>query len=1417
MFSTGTNENGMKVHEASDDGSSTSQPTPPEFPSPPPPSNSPPESMDSLQADFPNGDATRRTNSVRPGGIRYPEEKPKVNVWMAHHGFHPVPGVIQLPPSPQSILFVHVNDGEHLNFQRPADSEVIGNLLGPGTVRMLGESGTTNHPLPIELRNDQQCHQFIDEEVPQLVGPQQLMNAMGIAPQQRPGSSRGNGSSNRGGRGGGHGRGAGNRNGQSNEQGRSQNNGGGGGGGGHGRGSGSGSQRGGHKFNNGRRDRHQVAHGPIPDMAQRMNMYPNADHMQPPPPPPPQHSLLGEPVVQPIPDMVIPVTSKTMVPPPPGFQPLAMTPQPEGQMVPPMNSHVMPNMSMAMVPVAMPDMPLAAVGQQMQPGLLQDPMVPGPSMGIPQIYGVPPPSGMMVMPGAGPVFNNNRWISYQTIEENESIREILFKALKQPSLANAFPTEVEILWKPIRIVDLKTQTSNGLFPMINDSDITYHASIFDTDGKFLMGMTLDPTKKGVGKGFNGQCLFSISNLRPNTWYQINVKAAVPDRGVSGDPCDMCRFITAPGRPDPPTASEITQRGTDFVVIVWNESNNNGIIVSLYNVYVFENEFADGRMIQVNVPKVRIAGLKPQTCYKVSINAINALGESMTPHRLNAFTTAVREPATPTNFRAVAQSHRSIRCSWDADPNSTFSLELFCPSSQLRYLVRRDFSGNNTIINELNPVTEYEVRLSAKNEFGRANMVSSIVKTQPFRRTENLPRSRNNSDEQRYQRNGNLDRPPSAPFFVRYVDGRPEMSWKSFGPGQNDTEYEIEGSSYNNPDSFRILHRGNVLSLVIFDEDIYYIRVRIVHRKGHRSWDTEPVIVPRDYNQYRPDRVNDVTMRLKSDGCVVAEWKKLDCENLKLPSTSTVLYHVQRSDMLDRSVKCVGNDTKCIFEGVPGETSISVCVRATVSYNDVFIPGDWSIPVSFTTPRSLPPAVINIAYDDKHSLLTWDCLDQSFDLQFTVEIHHLSDEAQVLKVTTKRKNVVVDGVQLGESYRVMLTSYTNVGRSPQHSALEFSVPAQKPGIPPNVTLICAQLDTCTFVWEASEPNGSSITGYLVKLLLSGQEIRSSFVEATDESTGYRLTQKDLMPSTVYQVSIVARNAVGDSDPVTIAAKTKALAPTVPIVTCTPDAHALKLSWEHEPMNKFPTYKVVRVNSVGQHMHVYEGETPGCKVRNLIEDTEYILKIKVTDRNTAAYSWSEPLVFRTKIAPPPAAKAPPKTSLVPGELYLYQITWNDLLKKQNKSTDYYHLQASDATIQNDKWATVYEGKETQYNLNTEKYPGAVHVRVVCVRKKDGKPEITGHASDPVYLANIPPEVDQNQVEENAGRINRIVRFIKANINPIIFVSVFFVLIVFLFNFSEGLFTWLSGASPSKVDSQNKDFRPPNYHPLNSPDLQ
>ncbi|CAI2356564.1 unnamed protein product [Caenorhabditis sp. 36 PRJEB53466] len=1447
--STGTGRGAMNGHEVSDDGSTSPQPTPPEYPSPPPPSNSPPESMTSLQAESPTGDETilpdtegtppsdTETESRPPptegtsAGTANPESN--VHVWMAQHGFHAVPFQGALPNEPHSILFVHVNDGQQLQLEVKNEEEAV-DLLGPGTVRLIGEAGMTNQPLQLQLRLNQQCHQFVDEEVPQVIGVDQLMNALGVQPHR--GNSRG-GYGHRGGGGGNRG----NRHGSGNDQ----------------------TTRGGHQ-NRGRgnfrgkssgrgRDYHQAQVPRINNFANHVpeeaphqvaefnGIQPTIDYNAPPPmvdysnPPPSmaeynrvqpvveyngvangpvgftqeiievippnqnqnmgpggQISLLGEPTGPPLMDMALAMPMVSMMnAPPPGFQPIA----PSGMQL--MLGGPIENQA-----TDMSVMPTMFNGPMMPPGMLQDQMMPGPSMAVTQpMFGMPPP-GLLLLPHNGLNFhNNNKWIADSAAEETEAIRQIFSLKLKPPTVANVLPTEAEFLWVPLKIFNHQYRKNGALYPCVDDKEISYYAFVFNSEGRCIITELMTPNN--TDQAMKGS-IFKAHNLYPNRNYQIRISACLVSRNIHGEMSSVVSFRTAPGRPDPPTSADVKVRGPNFFELCWNESCNNGAFVSLYNVYIYENECGNGRMLRTKETDVRVEGLKPDTCYKISICAINALGESLVGHRFDAWTDPVRAPLPPRNVSASAISHRSIEVNWDLNQNCYYSIEMYDSFKKTSAIVREGMGSNTAILGELASDTEYRIRITARNSKGETKSSWVSARTQPYRK----PDYRYREDSFNRQLRPNCDRPPSPPSCEPTHGGHPEFRWKGFGPNQGSHIYALEGSTYDEPQNFLLLYRGSATSFVVTDESLHYLRLHVIYKKGQLSPYSDLAIIPREYGKYRPDCVHMVRIRMTTDGCLAVEWDSINTENGRYPVKVVARYQIQRTDLSDTPIISVDENTSHVFDDIPADTMISVSVRSTIYFHGSFLPGDWSIPVSFKIPGSLPPVVTNILFNLETSLLSWESLDQSGVLPYTVGVINLQTGKSVLRITTTRRNIIVDAVEPGCSYLATVTTFTNFGRSAHDTTLEFCIPALVPTTPVETVVTEIGMNWCILEWEESQPNGSEITGYIVKMTEEGKYTRNKEVPVGSAS-GYMVKLKPLAPNTKYQFQVVAKSKIGNSEPAIINIRTHPLPPVPPKMECDRESSALKLRWQRITTSEDIVYKVTRLNENGQQQSVYEGENNTFKVKGLTEDTEYSFQVKVTDRNTGSSAVSESYIFRTTIAPPPPMKHAVVSSLVPGTSYTYHVEWRNALPANSPYRLFYRLQVADATVPGARWTMAYEGTATSFDLDTEQFSGALHIRVLCVRVLEGDEELKGSPSPVGYIANEPPAPDPDAAPQNSRRQELFALF-RETIRPFGFMIVMIAVVLSLMFTSEVLFRRISevDSSVSNVNSvpSSTSYLPP-----------
>ncbi|EFO89710.1 hypothetical protein CRE_07483 [Caenorhabditis remanei] len=950
------------------------------------------------------------------------------------------------------------------------------------------------------------------------------------------------------------------------------------------------------------------------------------------------------------------------------------------------------------------------------------------------LYGVPPPAlpGMMTVPEESLINNNNLW-NEELEKENEALDSELLQLLA-PQQANALATELEFTFHPLMLTPKVKQTFN-----LSTFDIQYKATVMVNNGQFDRSFIVEePTVLT-----DGRFLHREKNFAPNTSYQIYMEVYIPTRSYVGKRSEYGFFRTAPGRPDPPTRVHVFSRGLHFVTLRWDLINNNGANVYQYQVSIDEDK-PEGRMMQATGPEVTITTLEPQTCYKIKIYSISAIGQSLSPALFDAWTKPDQKPFMPQNITVTALSPHSILVTWDSNPNDTFTLELFSVLGGKTNMFRIDPPGGNTIIGQLMADSEYQLCIHAMNKYGQIQTEFFNVRTQ---RKPNANRLTQNGNIDERNKSAYVDEAPSKPYFLQYVNDCPEMAWNEILSPTQEYSFIVEGSISDETDSFVQLHRGNVLSYIVLDNTINYLRVIKVNKREMRSLPSPIAPIPRDITIHRPERVSNVTVSAGPNGNVLVCWTKLDREIMNIPTSAKIVYHVQRCDLTENPVVNVGDAERYTFEKIPGNTKLAVQVRASVTFRNEMTSGDWCTPVPFTTPRGLPPPVGNIKFDSRSSTLSWSCADQSQDLQFTATVVHLSTKRNVLKVTTKSRNVVLDSVQPGEKYAVDIYSSTAVGCNPQNTSLEFVVPALKPSTP--IDTFVSQIHTQGFkiTWKAADSNGAPITSYTVRVLLNSEFVVEDLITKSQADGTYKAEFKNLSANTEYLVTVSAKNNVGIGQKAEIVARTHANPPTVPEIFCEPEPFSLRFQWEKDESNPNIQYLLVRQNLRGPHVTVYRGDKALVRVKSLQESTKYYFRLQISDTATGASTWSDTFSFSTSTAPPPPIKQVPTTTPVPGKTYLYKIEWLDCLIEQKRQNQFYRLQTADATVKKAKWETVYEGKTPSYELKTDQFPGAIHVRVLVARQESEDNELRGSPSPVGYIANLPPDVDDDDEEEES----------------------------------------------------------------------
>ncbi|CAB3400028.1 unnamed protein product [Caenorhabditis bovis] len=968
-----------------------------------------------------------------------------------------------------------------------------------------------------------------------------------------------------------------------------------------------------------------------------------------------------------------------------------------------------------------------------------------PETNVEQTNGTSPgesqPQEQRACSGPSIIYNNNgKWIPANPeavlslkekcgidTESGEKLRETL-KQVTQPHITRALTTNGDINWKSAEQTPEKPD-NKGLYPSLDTSEYTYQTTAIE-----------------------------------------------PKRQQYVQP-----YITTPTRPDPPHMLRVVNKGYDFVHLIWKSGNNNGAAIYLYYVYVLvlhKSGIIDGATFcQFDCCEGKILGLKPSTNYRFCIKSVNAIGESYESALIDVGTKSDRPPPTPNAPAVTSVTHRAVRLMWLPLNECVYGLEQNDVNRQIHNVIRERLTGTTIQIGNLQPDSEYHFRLFAKNNEGESERSDwTVVRTQ-------LPRHYNHHNH--YYHSNHYETParvPSTPIFLRYVNRKPEVGWKISLKNHKDLVFNLEGSTYINPEHFFSIYRGSATTYVIAEDDIYQVRVQSISKRGLKSDFTNVLIVPRIEKEElaAPDKPKPPRLMTNKMGTLRIIWDPVEYPNKNF----TVFYRLQRIDD-DETAHDIytGPNTEILFNDEDGDMEISLRLKSFILANEVPIDSDWSEVITRVTPRRNPKPPTDLHYDREAKEICWDCPDEWDDLRFDVEIS--SEDGVIVHEEKRSKRYCMDCFAPGFLYKCVVYSIHDDGKSNDPAIYEFIMPAEAPGGPEPNNISPEGTDKLTVRWTPGNSHGNPTSDYRFKIFEKDTMVREFTVPANSYFEEY--TINDLKPNTAYRIELRAENQIGQSPPAFFNGKTKSLPPTPPKLECEPEPTAIRLRWKTDVRHTAMSYKLVRIKD-GQQITIYEGENLTSKVKNLTQDTEYEFQIRASNKLTGTSVWSPVYKFRTSLAPPPPIRTCPTVTKNNGKRDLYTIQWTDVLQNTNEKTHFYRLQVVESTDPKAKWNTVYEGNQTVFTLKTNGYKGPIQVRVFCVRIHD-KGETRGHESPITFIMNDQEETEQKPISQKSddlqiyyGKIRKCLLPIAALISFIIVALLLVTVCDILFNMTQ-----------------------------------
>eukprot|EP00824_Muranothrix_gubernata_P023462 TRINITY_DN6288_c0_g1_i1.p1 TRINITY_DN6288_c0_g1~~TRINITY_DN6288_c0_g1_i1.p1 ORF type:complete len:2864 (-),score=586.82 TRINITY_DN6288_c0_g1_i1:48-8639(-) len=210
------------------------------------------------------------------------------------------------------------------------------------------------------------------------------------------------------------------------------------------------------------------------------------------------------------------------------------------------------------------------------------------------------------------------------------------KGESAPSAAATFktmPDKPEAATPPVAAaVSLRSLTLKWDAPHDNGEEIT----------TFHLEMWKDSTWEEVYAAGNQS--FTIENLEPGTRYRVRVSAE-NSVGVGGMSKESS-FVTAVGPPMAPETPSVAALGARQTKIEWEEPEDNGRALTLYQARYLQNGSAEGQTKltqQASGTSRLLEHLTPNTGYNVWVRALNSMGASLWCTPALIFTTETAEP------------------------------------------------------------------------------------------------------------------------------------------------------------------------------------------------------------------------------------------------------------------------------------------------------------------------------------------------------------------------------------------------------------------------------------------------------------------------------------------------------------------------------------------------------------------------------------------------------------------------------------------------------------------------------------------------------------------------------------------------------------------------------------------------------
>ncbi|XP_075992057.1 miles to go isoform X2 [Anticarsia gemmatalis] len=772
--------------------------------------------------------------------------------------------------------------------------------------------------------------------------------------------------------------------------------------------------------------------------------------------------------------------------------------------------------------------------------------------------------------------------------------------------------------------------------------------------------------KAIYSGSSLSC--RVRDLRPGCEYSVCLR--IRSGELTGDVTEAANFRAPAAPPDRMAAPRITQQNRTALQLRWNAAVDNGARLLHY---ILEMDDGEG-FVEVTRPRTRqhtVNNLRPQTCYRFRMAAVNECGRSEWSEEAVGWTSGSPPPA-PAPPALLSATNDALVLGWERRADEEFTLQMDDTARGHGFLPVFSGADRSYRCTGLRRATDYRFRLRCETTYGQGPWSTEVT----FRTVSERPG------------------PPGRPTARGRIHSRAvRLRWD---PPVDDGGATVECYTLelDAGEGYRAAYRGPEREAHcdrLQPGTPYRARVRCANEAGDGEWSATETVTT---EAACPGVCGAPESAAEPRATLLAlRWRPPDCTG-GAPLTE---YRVEVAEE--------GGATRLAYQGLDSECTVRDLTpgrdyRVWVTACNRVGAGPASPTLAFKTAAAVPDAPdVPVARLEgaRAARLEWTAPRDNgapvLDYRLEMSATNVDDAfAEVYRGV--ETNCLVGRLTPFSPYFFRVCATNAAGRGSWSGVRDLLTPRAPPAAPAGLRHE-ATADSLRLHWRAPASHGAEVLKYRV-------EVDDAEYD-TDGPTPERLVE-GLAPDTVYRVRVAAFNELGLGEWSEEArAATRPPPPAPPRLRCAAAAHnCLRLEWAAAGGEGAQYCVEMRSFEARDFRPVYRGSARSCKVKKLREATTYAFRIRASDERGGRGAWSAPVEAATAVAPPPAPRTPTLSVSAPRAAL---VAWEALDDAE------YVLQC--ARGKDAIFKQVYAGNETQFQLEELEAGAEYQVRVCAVR--------------------------------------------------------------------------------------------------------